>query len=415
MPSKTRNGIYVFVLTLSIYGFAAMANPKQPMEDSATIDGSVVDDAGDPINDATVFVYSARLKQGYAIVCPTCWLDCGKRANSDAHGRFTITGLNSALKFRLLVVKQGFIPTAKGGVDPAQGQLQPVKLTARSGPTDDSKIVRGRVTDVAGNPIAGTLIESVAGTLPDGGRYFGKVDWIDPLAATNMAGEFEIVATKTIDEITLKISPRGLAPKLVSERPGPATDSIVLTPGATILGRMVGPNGTPIAHAEVVLTLHDHAASESLSDMRVGTDDDGSFAFTNVPARGIWGIYPTVESLKERNLTASPRWCETAADQEVINLGKLRLRPGYFVTGKIIMPDKKEIPSGMHVSINSDWDANQLTGIAPNGTFEFSTLAPGIYSLDVGITGYTPTADSPHEILVERNRRDVIISMAPSR
>jgi hypothetical protein len=56
-----------------------------------------------------------------------------------------------------------------------------------------------------------------------------------------------------------------------------------------------------------------------------------------------------------------------------------------------------------------------VTPIASDGTFEFKTLAPGIYSLMVGINGYTPTADSPHKILVESNRRNVIIHMARSQ
>jgi hypothetical protein len=414
MPLKNPNGMLGFVLALSVCAFTATTFAKQISEESATVSGNIIDDSGRPVKDATVFVYSARLKQGYAIVCPTCWVDCGKRADTDAHGQFSITGLNSALKFGLLFVKQGFTATAKGGVDPAQGPLQPVKLTARIGSADDSKIVRGRVTDVAGNPIAGALIEPVAATLPDGGRYFGTMDWIDPLAATNTSGEFEIVATKTVNEIMLKISPRDLAPKLVSEPPGPSTNSIVLTQGATIMGRLVEPNGTPIAHAEVVMTSHDHANSENFSDMRVGTDSDGSFAFTNVPTRRIWGVYPTVESLKKRNLTASPYWCETVADRQVVNVGRLTLRPGYSVTGKIELLDKKDVPVGMHVSINADWTVGRLTDIAPDGTFEFTTLAPGIYSLNVGINGYTPTADSPHELLVERDRPNVIIHMARS-
>jgi hypothetical protein len=87
---------------------------------SATISGSVVDDSGNPAEGATVFVYSAHLKKGYAAVYPTCWIDCGKRADTNMQGRFTITDLNPALQFRLRVVKQGFTATAKGGVDPAQ-------------------------------------------------------------------------------------------------------------------------------------------------------------------------------------------------------------------------------------------------------------------------------------------------------
>jgi hypothetical protein len=414
MPSKAPIGTPAFFLILAVFGFAATTIAKQISEVAATINGTIIDDSGQPVKDATVFVYSARLKQGYAIVCPTCWVDCGKRADTDAQGQFTITGLNSALRFRLLVVKEGFTATAKGGVDPAQGPLQPIKLNARTASSDDSKIVRGRITDVSGQPIAGTLIEPVGAILPDGSRYFG-MDWIDPLAATNASGEFEIAAAKAVEKLILKISPRALAPKLVTEPPGPATISIVLTEGATIMGRLVERNGTPVAHAEVVMISNARSIEQSLNDMRVGTDKDGYFVFTNVAARRIWGIYPTIESLPGRNLTAGVHWCETAADREVVNVGRLTLRPGYSVSGKIDLLDRKDVPPGMHVSINSEWTAdNRLTDIAPDGTFEFTTLAPGIYSLNVGINGYTPTSDWPQALLVDRDRRNVIIHMARS-
>jgi hypothetical protein len=256
MPSTAPIAMPALLLAVSVCSFGATTTAKQVSEASATLTGTIVDETGQPAKDATVFVYSARLKKGYAIVCPTCWLDCGKHADSDAQGRFLITDLNPALKFRLLIVKEGFTASAKGGVDPAQGALQPIRLIPRTPSPDESKIVHGRVTDVAGNPIVGALIEPVAATLPDGSRHFGTMDWIDPLAATNASGEFAIVSTRPVEKIILKISPRALAPKLVTEPPGPATNSIVLTEGATIMGRLVEPNGTPIAHAEVVMISH---------------------------------------------------------------------------------------------------------------------------------------------------------------
>jgi hypothetical protein len=415
MPFTATIAIPILLLAASIFGFSARTMAKPVSEDSATINGSIVDDSGQPTKDATVLVYSARLKQGYAIVCPTCFVDCGKHAQTNAQGQFTITGLNTALKFRLLVLKEGFTATAKGGVDPAQGPLQPIKLVPRAGPSVESEIVHGRVTDVAGNPIAGVLIEPVGALQPDGGRHFGAMDWIDRLAASNSSGEFEIVATRPVEKITLKISPRGLAPKFVTEPPGPATNSIVLTEGATIMGRLVESNGTPIANAEVVMISHPDTGDQDFSDMRVGTDKDGSFAFTNVAPRRIWGIYPAVESLQGRNLTAGFRWCETIADRQVVNVGRITLRPGFSLGGKIVLVDRQDVPPDMHVTIKPEWTVtNRLTSIAPDGTFEFKTLAPGIYSLDVGINGYSPTPDSPQALLVERDRRNVIIRMTRS-
>jgi Carboxypeptidase regulatory-like domain len=408
MPSTAALAL---LLALPLCGFAStIAKP----DESATINGTIVDDSGQPAKDATVFVYSAHLKSGYAVVCPTCWIDCGKRAVTDAQGQFTITGLNPALNFKLLVVKDGFSATAKGGVDPAQGSLPPIKLSQRTSSPSDSEVVHGRLTDVGGNPIAGALVEPVGATTQPGDiRSFGALPWIDPLAATNASGEFTIVATKPVEKIMLLISPRGLAPKIVTESPGPAANSIVLTEGVTIMGRLVKPNGTPAAHAEVVMVTHANYNGLTFSDMRVGTDKDGSFAFTNVPPGRIWGIYPAIESLQGQNLTAAPHWCETTTDRHVIDVGRLALRPGFTVTGKIELPGQKAIPPGMHVTMNREQAThNRLADIAPDGSFEFTALAPGIYYLAIGINGYQSPENSPQEILVDHDRRDVVIQLA---
>jgi hypothetical protein len=110
MPSSAA---LIFLLALPLCGFASTTSKPAP-QDSAAISGIVVDDSGRPARDATVFIYSARLKQGFAIVCPTCFVDCGKHTDTDAQGQFAITGLNPALKFRLLVVKDGFTAATKG-------------------------------------------------------------------------------------------------------------------------------------------------------------------------------------------------------------------------------------------------------------------------------------------------------------
>jgi hypothetical protein len=411
MPSTAALALLV---ALPLCGFASPIAKPTP-DESATINGTIVDDSGQPAKDATVFVYSAHLKNGYAVVCPTCWIDCGRRADTDAAGQFAITGLNPALKFRLLVVKDGFTATAKGGVDPARGSVPPIKLSRRTSSPSDSEVVHGRVTDVGGNPIAGALVEPVSTTQPGDISSFGAWPWIDPLAATNASGEFTIVATKPVEKVMLLISPRALAPKIVTESPGPAANSIVLTEGVTVMGRLVKPNGTPAAHAEVVMITHANYNGLAFSDMRVGTDKDGSFAFTNVPPGRIWGIYPAIESLQGQNLTAAPLWCETTTERQVIDVGKLTLRPGFTVGGRIELPDQKAIPSGMHVTINREQTTdNRLADIAPDGTFEFTSLAPGIYQLAIGITGYQSPANTPQELLVERDRSDVIIHMAQS-
>jgi len=72
-------------------------------EEPATATGNVVDAAGNPVPHATVMVYSAGVKKGYSIFCPTCYRDCGKRSETGVDGNFAIGGLNPDLWFTLLV------------------------------------------------------------------------------------------------------------------------------------------------------------------------------------------------------------------------------------------------------------------------------------------------------------------------
>jgi hypothetical protein len=412
MPSTP---LIALTLLLALPLRVVATTTRTSREDTATLAGIIVDDSGQPAKDATVLLYSARLKKGYALVCPTCWIDCGKSAQTNAEGQFTITGLNPTLKFRLLIAKDGFVAAAKGDVDPAEGLVPPIKISPRASSPSDSQTVHGLVINAAGNAIAGALVEPVGAAQLGGIRSFGELPWIDPLAATNAAGEFTIVVTKPVENIMLYISPRAMAPKIVTDAPGPALNTVVLTEGATVMGRLVQPNGTPAAHAEVVMMSHANYNGLAFNEMRVGTDKDGSFVFTNVPPDRIWGVYPAIESLPGRNLTAALHWCETTTDRQVVDVGKLTLRPGLIVAGKIELPGKEAIPPGMHATINSDHTSdNRLADIAPDGTFEFNALAPGIYHVGIGVNGYNSPEDSPQEILVDHDRRDVVIRMTRS-
>ncbi len=272
MPLPVALAAPPLLFALSIGGFAAATIAKPGSDDSATIHGTIVDESGRPVENATVFVYSARLKKVYAIVCPTCWIDCGKHTETNAQGQFAITGSNPALKFRLLVLKAGFAATAIGGVDPAQGPVDPIELKPRATSTEEPEIVPGRITDASGSPVAGALIEPVEVFEPGGTYSIGAISWIDPLAVTDASGNFEIVASRPVKRIMLKISPRPLAAQIVTGLPGPATNSFVLTEGATVMGRLVEPNCKPIADAESVMISHTDHLEQSFGDKHVGTE-----------------------------------------------------------------------------------------------------------------------------------------------
>lgn len=69
-------GPVLLILTASLHFDTSLAGDSVDSK-SATLSGIVIHGSEDPLDQATVFVYSARLKKAYAIVCPTCWVDCG--------------------------------------------------------------------------------------------------------------------------------------------------------------------------------------------------------------------------------------------------------------------------------------------------------------------------------------------------
>src|SRR5215472_2226624 len=111
-----KRGILVVVLL-------TVANAVSSGADLVTLTGKVTDVTGRPLGNVSVIVYHAGVRKGYSTFCPSCYADCGKRTTTDADGAFAIHRLSPDLRFRLLVVSEGFAPTFVEKVDPAEGTV----------------------------------------------------------------------------------------------------------------------------------------------------------------------------------------------------------------------------------------------------------------------------------------------------
>jgi protocatechuate 3,4-dioxygenase beta subunit len=387
-------------------------------EDRATITGKVNDADGKPLEHATVMVYEAGVKKGYSVYCPTCWADCGKHAATDADGAFTITGLSPDLLFTLLVVDDGFSPTYVKKVDPAKGPAETAVLKTRNPIEDPTQFVRGRVVNAHGDPVRDAVVEQEGVTYkgPDGrtGTRFGPIDWIDQLAVTNAKGEFEIAYSKSAVQFILAVKPRGMAAKLFTLPTGAERKTLTVTDGAMIRGRLVQPDGKPVANAEVGLMTHSRRSGTTLPEVRIGTKEDGTFAITNVPAGRIWELYPKMESVANRNIGAGPMPCETKDDGQEVDVGDIVLRPGYTVRGKVTLSDGKPIAADMRITLGADvaWDS-QIVPLAADGTFEFRGVPPGVFTVNPAVRGYRAGDGFGTEVLVKSDRSDLVIQMQP--
>src|SRR2546423_1771890 len=84
--------------------------------------GRVAQEDGSPLAKATVFIYTAGPKQATASVCPSCYADCRKKAQTSADGHFRIESLDPELVFRLLVVAGGHQSQFVTNVNPGAGE-----------------------------------------------------------------------------------------------------------------------------------------------------------------------------------------------------------------------------------------------------------------------------------------------------
>jgi hypothetical protein len=151
-------------------------------------------------------------------------------------------------------VKDGYSAAFVDKVDPAKGPAQTASLKPRAPVEDTSQLVRGRLVDAHSEPVKDAVVEQQGVTFrgPRGvSRAFGSNDWIDLMAVTNEKGEFEIAYSKPAMEMILNVTARGMAPTLFTEPTGADRKMMTVTEGATIRGRLVQPDGKPVANAEV--------------------------------------------------------------------------------------------------------------------------------------------------------------------
>ena len=161
-----RQALRTAAIAVTFLACNSVANSTRP-----NLSGRVVDETGEPVANATVFVYTAGPKIGSGVVCPSCYADCSKRAKTSAKGAFELPSLDPQLIFRLLVIAPGYESRFVTKVDPAGGDrtititpLSPEKLKSPNR-------IGGLVLDEAGKPVVGAVVG------PEGAQYGTGTTW----------------------------------------------------------------------------------------------------------------------------------------------------------------------------------------------------------------------------------------------
>jgi hypothetical protein len=384
---------------------------------AATATGTVRDPYGMPVAGATVLVYSAGVRKGYSTFCPTCYVDCGKRATTDADGNFSIAGLDDELLFDLIVLQEGHTPTWIKRLDTQTGASAPAVLKPRPANTEAPNTVLARILDMHGNAVPDALVEVRGLSVGNGGGLFGGFP--DSLAVSDRYGDVELFAKEPagmagrapVAGLYLEVKPRGMAPKLYTAAVGRERQEIRVSDGATVHGRLVS-RGKPVANAELVMLTLNRGNSAPYSPLHIGTDDKGRFSITNVPIGRVWSLAGNAESLATPGVTET-RFVATNRDGETVNVGDIEVKPGFSLAGRVVLSDGKPIPADMRLSLYTDRGDNRTVTLPPDGKFEFKGVA-GAYMLAPAVRGYRAADDNYLETLVDRNIAGLTLTLVPA-
>ena len=212
----------------------------------ASITGAIYDNADTPVEGATVYVYTARKKEGPNLLCPSCYADCGKRDATQSDGSFKLESLDPSLIFKLLVVQSEYAPLLIERIDPQSGPVKAKMLSINPARLAPDRSVRGRVVNSEGQPVRDAVVEPAWEILADGSWTGSPRQDIDSMSVTDERGEFVITSEKPLKEVAIKVSARGYATHAGTKlEPGAPQKDIAIVRGATISGRVLA-KGAPL-------------------------------------------------------------------------------------------------------------------------------------------------------------------------
>jgi hypothetical protein len=356
--------------------------------------GIVSNHDGTPIPNATVYIYSAAPKHGDSVLCPFCYLDCGKRAQTDARGRFKIQALDDSLVFRLLVMAKDHESKLVPKIDPTAGEVE-VALNNRDLSEVDPKLrIAGLVVGEDGKPVPAAVISPEGVQTGSSTRWGGTSRSVDPMAVTDEAGRFVLVCREEVDAVHATVEGRGFAQRWIQLKPG--KDYLVrVQDGVTVNGRILN-DGRPVPNVRVGMVTSDRAAGNLLRCDEIATDQDGRFLIANVTPEREFVLYTTMASLRGLGAVLEKKFT-TGQSRTKQDLGDLAVQSGFRVSGRVILSDGESIPLGTKLLLGREgaWDhAEALLG--DNGGFEFRGVPRGPVNLNVRIRGYKCSKKNPN-------------------
>lgn len=389
-------------------------------EDRSDLTGTITETNGAPIGKASVFIYTAGPKQGTSSLCPSCYADCQKTAQTDAAGHFKIESLDSSLLFRLLIVAAGHESKFVSKVDPLKGE-QNVTLKPLSEQALKSNLrIKGMVIDEQGKPVAGAVISPEGIGMGQMTRWGGNDAQIEPLAVADEAGKFVLFCkSNDVDTVYATAEGRGVAKQWVTFKPG--SDYLIKLPEGVSLTGQVLRDGQPIQGVSIAATTTDRTCGVYFNCDAAATDTNGRFLLLNVPPNREFVVFTTMKSLHGDGALPD-KIITTGNSGAVQDLGNLEVQPAYTIAGRVVLSDGKPVPANTRMFLGRQKAMDSLeTKLAADGQFTFKGVPAESIDLAIRIKGYRVSKRNPSldwlngQILgrVTGNVSDFVILMEP--
>lgn len=363
------------------------------LSDGTTLSGTIRDEQGNPLAGATVSIFTAKPREGFGTICPSCYSDCRKHATSDSQGQFAIEGLDPELFFTALVMAPGHRSHLTHWLDPLAGPLD-VKLQPYPRNLPPMRSLSGRVIDRDGKPIAGAVVNALGAKTPEQ-HLFGLLKDVDRVAVTDALGFFMLTTQEPKLGLDVNASAPGFAVSATEhfELHRPAVE-IQLMRGASVSGTLMW-EGQPVPNRAIGIVQTNRSAMNFVRERVVGTDEHGQFQFTDLQPNEPYVLYSICKENVERSEGELDRGVlknfELTAPfaGQSTDVGQLSLIPSLSLRGQIVVPPGHVLPTQATVRLGRDpaWDYCEVT-VGDNGEFEFHGLPAEVYTVMVFATGY---------------------------
>lgn len=243
--------------------------------------GRIVDEAGKPIQGASVLVHSARPRLDPPTISPLIFREFPPIAQTNEMGRFSLAPISPGFSHRLVAWAPGKKASLTDWIGPDQTDLA-VTLANLDPNLPKDRIIRGIVVDENYKPIPGALIDLAGVVLPTGGVRWTTVPGVDEIAVTDEKGSFALTSQAPRTAMVVDIHANGFGSIPKKEIPADGTVATIrLRPGSTLSGSMMF-EGKPAGGRAIGIIQENQSFGVYVGRSATISDEKGRFRFSNL-------------------------------------------------------------------------------------------------------------------------------------